>query len=219
MQSRFVPAKLLLSFVNEGAEKLITEASWAGDGRDGVSLSARTLPDDDEQADYYPQDAIITLLWGDAEKAVATLMDGVFKSRKPVEGVVILVDVPSALEQPGFFSETEAIAKGEAMKSDSLMIVSITNHGEAEYLMKVARKAGAKGGTIINARGTGTEEDLKYFGISLSPEKELLAIISDIVHAENILTALRSQPLFSEPGGGIIFTVPVERILPLRSPS
>ena len=103
------------------------------------------------------------------------------------------------------------------MQSGYTMISSIINHGQAEELMTVARAAGAKGGTILNARGTGTEEDVKFFGISLAPEKEFLVIITENAHADAILNALSSQPVFSEPGGGIIFTTQVDRLLSLGS--
>ena len=78
-------------------------------------------------------------------------------------------------------------------------------------------QAGARGGTILGARGTGTEEDVKFFGISLSPEKEFLLIISENAATDAILQALGSQPVFSEPGGGIVFTANIERYISLNA--
>ena len=103
------------------------------------------------------------------------------------------------------------------MKSGYTMICSIINHGQAEELMAVAREAGARGGTILGARGTGTEEDVKFFGISLTPEKEFLIIISENAATDGILQALASQPVFSEPGGGIVFTTNIERYISLNA--
>ena len=80
--------------------------------------------------------------------------------------------------------------EGEAMESGYTMISSIINHGQAEDLMAVAREAGAQGGTILNARGTGTEDDVKFFGISLAPEKEFLVIIAENAHADAIFEVL-----------------------------
>ncbi len=77
--------------------------------------------------------------------------------------------------------------------------------------LAVARKAGAKGDTIINARGTGIEDDVKFFGISLAPEKEMLLIVADKDHAPAILDVLSGLPVFSEPGGGIVYTAKVNR--------
>jgi len=81
--------------------------------------------------------------------------------------------------------------------------------------MSVARQAGARGGTILGARGTGTEDDVKFFGISLAPEKEMLLIVAHKDHARAIVEAVCRLPIFSEPGGGIVFTTPVEEFFTL----
>ena len=57
------------------------------------------------------------------------------------------------------------------------MINVIVNKGYAEDAMAAARKAGAGGGTIINARGTAKECDAKFLGIEIVPEKEMLLIL------------------------------------------
>ena len=56
------------------------------------------------------------------------------------------------------------------------MINVIVNKGYAEDAMDVARKAGAGGGTIINARGTAKPGDATFFGVDIIPEKEMLLI-------------------------------------------
>jgi nitrogen regulatory protein PII len=67
----------------------------------------------------------------------------------------------------------------------------------------------------LGARGTGTEDDVKFFGISLAPEKEMLLIVADGANAQSILEAVGRLPIFSEPGGGIMFTTPVEEFFTL----
>jgi hypothetical protein len=47
------------------------------------------------------------------------------------------------------------------------LISIILNTGYADDVMAAARAAGAPEGTSINARGTGTEEDVKFFGLIL----------------------------------------------------
>lgn len=220
MQCRFVPAKLLLSIVNRGAGRTITEAARRGGSRGGTKVFARSLKEDGEpsagKAGFFPRDVVITLMWDEAERVAAAVLEGVAASPEPIEGMAVVLDVPSALTRAAI-AEATPVTKGDAMNPGSMMIVSITNHGEAESLMKAARNAGARGGTIIDARGTVTEDDLKYFGVSLTPEKEILIIISDAAHSNAILNELGSQPVFSEPGGGIIFATAVERFIPLRS--
>lgn len=219
MQSQFLPAKLLLSFVNKCAGRTIIEASRQGGARGGTKLFARAWREDAACAffpDYCTQEIVITLMWDEAESVIASILEGVANCPGHIDGTAVVIDVPNALAR-SFSAEAIFDTKGDTMKPDATMIVCITNHGEAEFLMQAARKVGARGGTIINARGTGTEDDLKYFGVSLTPEKEILIIICDTAHSERILKELGDQPLFSEPGGGIIFTTAVERFIPLKN--
>lgn len=73
--------------------------------------------------------------------------------------------------------------------------------------MHAARKAGAGGGTIINARGTGREEDVKFFGITIVPEKELVLILAEQEKAPRILEAIRATPLPDRTRHGIAFCI------------
>lgn len=217
MRSRFLPAKLLLVFT-EGRGDCIVEASRRGGARGGTVFSGRALGEEDQAAGdgeaFCHRDVIMILMWDEAESVVASVLAGVAASARAPEGEAVLIDVAGTLSRSGGIS---VASEGEIMKSGDMMIVSITNHGEADALMRAARKVGARGGTVVNARGTGTEEDITYFGISLVPEKEILIIISDAAHADAIVEELAAQPVFSEPGGGIVFAAAVERFFPLKS--
>lgn len=97
------------------------------------------------------------------------------------------------------------------------LIITIVNCGWCEDLMSAAREAGAKGGTIVNARGTGTQEHEKFFGISLSPEKEMLLIVADDENTPSIVGAIKNQPFLNERGAGIVFTVNIEEAFLLNN--
>lgn len=103
---------------------------------------------------------------------------------------------------------------GENMGEHELICV-IANSGFADDIMHAARDAGAKGGTIIKARGTGTEEDSSFFGITIVPEKEMLMILARKNESEPILDAVRNCSCLSTPGMGIVFCMPVENFFPL----
>lgn len=95
------------------------------------------------------------------------------------------------------------------------LISIIVNRGYAEDIMNAARKAGAKGGTIMNARGTGKPDDVKFFGVSLVPEKEQLLILADRADSSAIQEAINALPCLTTPGIGIMYTTPVERFVQL----
>lgn len=101
------------------------------------------------------------------------------------------------------------------MDSPHTLITCIVNRGAADEVMDAARKAGATGGTILNARGTGKEEDVKFFGVQLVPEKEMLLILVGSGQTGAVLDAIRKVPYLAQPGSGIAFCVDVERFMTL----
>lgn len=90
------------------------------------------------------------------------------------------------------------------------LITIIVNRGFAEDAMDAARKAGAGGGTIINARGTAKEGDAKFFGMEIIPEKDMIFVLAENEKADAILEAVRTLPCLSKPGSGIAFASPAE---------
>ena len=85
------------------------------------------------------------------------------------------------------------------------MINMIVNKGYAEDAMAAARKAGARGGTIIAARGTAKEGDAKFFGMEIVPEKEMLMILVPCNQKEDIIASIKQLKCFEKAGSGIIF--------------
>jgi nitrogen regulatory protein PII len=98
------------------------------------------------------------------------------------------------------------------------MITLIVNKGYADDAMAAARKAGAGGGTIVYAHGTGKEEDAKFFGITIVPEKEMLIILIEREKAAAVVEAIRALPCLSEPGIGIAFSTDVTDFTVLGKP-
>ena len=89
-------------------------------------------------------------------------------------------------------------------------ITTIVDRGKAEDVIDAATKAGSKGGTIINARGSGIHETSKLFSMDIEPEKEIVIILSEVESTENRI--FDKKPLkIDEPGNGIIFIQDVNK--------
>ena len=58
------------------------------------------------------------------------------------------------------------------------LIIAVLNAGYSDAVMDAARTAGAGGGTVLHARGTGTKQAEKFFGVSLAEEKDILYIVA-----------------------------------------
>lgn len=140
--------------------------------------------------------------------------------KTPGIGFIIDVNVmPHTLGLPKLEDVQSTEAEGDKALEEKVrnheLICVIVNFGFAEDIMQAARKAGAKGGTILKARGTGTEKDNSFFGITIVPEKDMIMILTLRGDADRILGAIRNCPCLSEPGIGIAFTMPVEKFFPL----
>lgn len=81
----------------------------------------------------------------------------------------------------------------------------IVEKGRAEEVIDAATKAGSKGGTIINARGSGIHETSKLFTMEIEPEKEIVLILSEVEATEKIVESIRRDLQLDEPGNGILF--------------
>ena len=96
------------------------------------------------------------------------------------------------------------------------VIVVIVNEGHSDKVMDAARDAGARGGTIIHARGSGTKEMEKKYGVIITPQKEMLYILVNEKIRDNIMTAITNAVGLNTPGQGIVFSLPVSNISGLK---
>ena len=97
------------------------------------------------------------------------------------------------------------------VKQEYEAIFCIVNHGFSDLVMKAAKQNGARGGTIITARGTGDEETEKFYGIVITPEKEIVMILVPKTIKDNILYAIYDSVGLESPGQGIIFSMPISK--------
>lgn len=93
------------------------------------------------------------------------------------------------------------------------VIFCIVNSGYSETVMDAAKKAGARGGTVINARGTAGEEAENFFGISVQEEKEIVMILVPEEHKVGVLQTLYDEVGLNTAGQGIAFSMPVDGVV------
>jgi nitrogen regulatory protein PII len=215
----FKPAKMLICFMNRRRGDRLMEISKAAGARGGTIAPGRTMADNRllqvfSLADVN-QDVVFTILGQEMEAVVSAIIKAAGREPKKLGGLAILLDVSGMLFRVPGQERLETTESENLMKSGFKLITAIVNHGYADDVMAAARQAGAKGGTILTARGTGTEEDVKFFGISLVPEKEMLMIVAETEALPAILEAIGSVPDIRQPGGGIVYHLDIERFIPL----
>lgn len=92
------------------------------------------------------------------------------------------------------------------------VIFAIVNAGFAEEAMEVARKQGARGGTILNGRGVAREKEAAFFGITIHAEKEILMLVVEKDIRDKILNALYTEMGMDQKAQGIAFSLPVSDV-------
>ena len=95
------------------------------------------------------------------------------------------------------------------------VIFCIVNAGFSDVVMDAAKEVGARGGTVIHARGTANKEAEQFFHITIQPDKEIVMILvaSDIKDA--VLHALYRNAGLKTEGQGIAFSMPVNNVVGL----
>ena len=92
------------------------------------------------------------------------------------------------------------------------LILTIVNKGFAEQAMEAAKKAGAQGGTIISARGSGIHEAERLFGFSIQPEKDIVLILIKHQEKSAIMKAITQGAGLTTEGKGLSFSLPVDDV-------
>ncbi len=103
-------------------------------------------------------------------------------------------------------------------KEDYEVIFAIVNNGFADLVMDAAKGAGARGGTVLNARGTGNKEMEKFFGIVITPEKQIVMILVPKTIKDQVLTAIYNMAGLATKGQGIAFAISASDVVGLSTP-
>ena len=98
------------------------------------------------------------------------------------------------------------------------VIICIVNEGFSDAVMEAARRAGARGGTVVRSHGTANAEAEKMFGVTISPQKEIVMMLVERACRDAILHALYTTIGLDSPGQGIAFSLPVDGVAGLAKP-
>ncbi|WP_294794063.1 P-II family nitrogen regulator [uncultured Fenollaria sp.] len=121
---------------------------------------------------------------------------------KPNHGIAYIESAFNVFGTEDNANGSENIKRGENMYN---AIYTIVEKGNADDVIEAAQKAGSRGGTVMHARGSGSEEARKVFNMLIEPEKEIVLIISEEAKTKDIVESIRKETQIEEEGKGIIF--------------
>lgn len=86
-------------------------------------------------------------------------------------------------------------------------VVAIVNRGLAEQAVKIAREAGAGGGTILHGKGA-SGHNLRVFNMEIQKEKEIVFWLTDTRVSGQIAADLTERLELDGEGSGVVFMMP-----------
>lgn len=207
---------LIVSIVSHGKQELVTDSAVRAGSFGGTTLKGRGISSNYIVAalgiDSVKDVVYIVCQRSQESKIRNSIIQGLSNEKKHT-GCIFTVGADSLLRK-----EELALEKGELNMNQNFthdVINVIVNRGFADDVMDAARKAGAGGGTVINARGTAREDDERFFGMHIVPEKEMLIIVVEHSNKDKVMNAIQNLECLSEPGSGIVYTLPAESFEPL----
>ena len=95
------------------------------------------------------------------------------------------------------------------------VIFCIVDAGFTDLVMDAAKEVGARGGTVINARGTANKEAEQFFHIIIQPNKEIVMILVPADIKDAVLHAIYQRAGLKTAGHGIAFSMAVDSVVGL----
>ncbi|MBQ9642559.1 MAG: P-II family nitrogen regulator [Lachnospiraceae bacterium] len=137
----------------------------------------------------------------------------------PGNGIMMCVPIKSvgSMNTLAYLSNNAAADKGvPEMNFKHELIIVILNQTYGDMVMKAARSAGATGGTVLHAKGTGADYARQFLGVQLATEKEVIMITAKSEIKQAIMTAITEQAGPHTKAGAISFSLPVSHVAGLR---
>ena len=153
-------------------------------------------------------------------------VEGLIKSAKrklfidiPGNGVMLTVPLKSVAggKTLAYLTDEQKTGGAPRMDFEHELIIVILNEGYSDFVMDAARAAGAGGGTVLHAKGTGGTRGEKFFSVSLADEKDMIYIIAHKDEKAAIMRSINEQAGPGSKAGAICFSLPISSVAGLRA--
>ena len=170
------------------------------------------------------KDVVITLVPQAKIPSLLKLVGERLQLTEPGKGIVFTIplssasrQIPQVLCKPEYLPEESEVKPMEKTGKYDL-IIAIHNRGFTDQVMDAAKKAGARGVTVLHARRVGYEDAENFLGFTIQPEKEIIAILVQRSAKQPIMQAINQAAGLTTECHGILFSLPVDDLLGLQLP-
>ena len=205
--------KMIISVVPHDKGEKLTRAAMESGCSGGTVLMGRSLAKTNFAAvlglDENAKDMILMIVDEDKKPFIIDAIKRASSREKRNFGELFTIDVNTLVRGGKVTSENENTQSGFPAG-----LGGGTRHPGAEkaagrFRLRL-RVHGAGGGTVVNARGTARENDERFFGMHIVPEKEMLIIVVPGEKKDPVLKAIQETKCLKEPGMGIAYSAGVE---------
>ena len=203
----------IFAIVDRGkATDLLRRAQQVGARRGTIYLGEGTLPSrllDFLGINQTQKEVLLIAVPTEATERLYGMLREEFKLHKRYKGIAF--SVPYRQYSPDSPNKEPVNREQDA---PYICLMTVLEKGLGSECMKVARAAGARGGTIISAHGAGIPQDF-YFPLVIEPQKDIVMIVTPREAAPQIREAIYTNMKLERKGAGIVFALPVTRTLGL----
>ena len=136
----------------------------------------------------------------------------------PGNGIMMAIPLKSVAgaRTLAYLTDNREMGGKPSMEFAHELIVVILNEGYSDFVMDAARSAGAGGGTVLHAKGTGRTVSEKFLGVSLAQEKDMVYIVASSKQKAEIMRSVSQNAGTGTKAGAICFTLPISEVAGLR---
>lgn len=229
MMKKHMPVKWLVTIVDRGKGSQVAEI-YRQNHVDVQLIALGKGTASSEIMDYLgldepEKDLVLSLAPGPLATGILSQLNETLHFSRPGKGIAFSIPLSGISvgmaqrvvrpEEETAEEEKEAPSAMERQTHD--LIVAVVENGQSDLVMKAARAAGAKGGTVAKVRETGTGETHRIFGIPIQPEKELVLIVVPAAEKQAVMQGICAG-VREETGERVMaFSIPVDGVTGIDS--
>ena len=168
------------------------------------------------------KDIILSITTRPVARILLQRLDDDLRGASPSRGIAFTIPLTALSNLLAVFidlktkqPETEGSGSMDNQPKTSMILVTV-NQGYTDAVMETARKAGARGGTIIRGRWAGDESFAQTAGITtLQAEKELIFIVVPTELRNRIMDAIAKEHGLRTEAGAMVTSIGVEQLVHL----
>ena len=163
------------------------------------------------------KDIIFSIATKQSTNAFVSAFNKIVGGKKYFGGLAMVTSVSAInrivgelISRSGVISTEKGVMVMENENKYNLILITV-NQGYADDVMKVAKKAGATGGTIMRGRLSDAEKLGQYGEEVVDEEREIISILAPIATCKDIMESVNSEYGFNTSAKGTVCALPIEK--------